>query len=92
MALPRDADNWEAVETLEDFAEYLRLLSDDFEAARGSDETTRWTHDDTGSFLESFSAWVRDSYLQPGAPFAELRPEPTWREFARMLCVTRSYD
>lgn len=92
MALTRDADNWEAVETLEDFTEYLKLLSDHFEAGRASDASSRWAHDDVGSFLDALQAWVRDSYLQPGAPFAELRPEPSWREFARMLCVTRSYE
>ena len=91
MALPRDAENWEAVETLEDLAEYVRLLSEDFEAERAS-EPSRWMHDDVGSFLDSFQAWISDSYLQPGAPFAELRPDPSWREFARMLFVTRSYE
>lgn len=92
MAMPRDADDWEAVETLEDFAAYARLLSEEFEAARASDEPGRWTHDGIGSFFEAFSAWLSDSYLQPGALFAELRPEPSWREFARMLCLTRSYE
>lgn len=92
MAVPRDADNWEAVETLEDFTGYLKLLSDEFEAEHAGDESSCWAHDDVGSFLDAFQAWLRDSYLQPGAPFAELRPEPSWREFARMLCVTRSYE
>jgi hypothetical protein len=92
MALPRDADNWEAVDTLDDFAAYLELLSEEFERSRAGTEVSRWTHADVGAFLESFGAWVRDSYLQRGAPFAELRPEPSWREFARMLCVTRAYE
>ena len=82
MALPSDAEDWEAVETLDDFATYVTLLSEALEA----DATT------TSAFLEAFSAWVSDSYLQPGAPFAELRPDPSWREFARMLRVTSEYE
>jgi hypothetical protein len=82
MALPSDAEDWEAVETLDDFATYVTLLSE----ALLTDATT------TSAFLEAFSAWVSDSYLQPGAPFAELRPDPSWREFARMLRVTSEYE
>jgi len=92
MALPRDADSWEAVETLDDFAEYAKLLSEDFESERAGDESSRWAHDDVGSFLDSLQAWISASYLQPGAPFADLRPEASWREFARMLFVTRSCE
>jgi hypothetical protein len=82
MALPSDAEDWEAVETLDDFATYVTLLSEAVE----TDATT------ISAFLEAFSAWVSDSYLQPGAPFGELRPDPSWREFARMLRVTCEYE
>jgi|GEM_PF-3811943 len=82
MAAPSDAEDWDAVETLDDFATYLVLLSE----AMLTDTTP------ATAFLEAFSAWVSDSYLQPHAPFADLRPEPNWREFARMLAVTRSYE
>ncbi len=84
MAAPRDAEDWESVETLEDLTAYLALLSED--AARQEPAPT------LADFLESFGAWVAESYLHPGAPFADLRPEPTWREIARMLRVTRDYE
>jgi hypothetical protein len=80
VATPSDAEDWEAVETLEDFGAFLKLLSADIHA------------DATAAYLEAFSAWLDESYLGPGALFAEFRPEPTWREFARMLSVARDYE
>ncbi|MGH2900454.1 MAG: hypothetical protein ACRDMZ_17395 [Solirubrobacteraceae bacterium] len=79
--MPSDAEDWDAVETLDDFAAYLALLG----------ETMQAQATPAATFLQSLGEWVGESYLQPLAPFAELRPEPSWREFARMLCVTRDY-
>jgi len=83
MATPRDADDWEAVETLEDFGTFLKLLANACEASAPVP---------TSAYLEAFSVWLDESYLMPGAVFTEFRPEPSWREFARMLAVSRSYE
>jgi hypothetical protein len=82
MPTPSDADDWEAVQTLEDFGAFLKLLSNACDTGAPVP---------TSAYLEAFSAWLDASYLMPGAVFAEFRPEPSWREFARMLTVSRSY-
>jgi hypothetical protein len=64
---PRDADDWKAVETVQDFAAYLEILAVDFDVDRrkiAHDEAEgwthvegRWAHRDSGAFLEAWAAW-----------------------------------
>jgi hypothetical protein len=92
VTTPRDADDWESVESLDDFAAYLKVLSDDFEASQPDPWGERWAYGSVGDFLEAFSASIRDHYLDEGAPSAGNRPEPSWRSFAQLLSTARVYE
>jgi hypothetical protein len=97
--MPRNADDWKAVETFHDFVELLRLLAvdwDEDEANRRyresqglwAGEGESWAHGTPGQWMEATSAWLSN---QEGST-SHQTPEATWRTFAWILSASRGYE
>ncbi|MFD1150421.1 hypothetical protein [Saccharothrix hoggarensis] len=104
MATPRDVDDFDAVETMEDFVDYLGLLAEDFKAeevtaARHESSGAKvpfegqWAHHNLGVFPGQWGAWLHDSILRPGAPTPRSEVDPlTWNKLAHQLFAARLYE
>ena len=104
MVTPHDVDDFDVVETLEDFVEYLHLLVEDFQADEAkaarhhaSGNTIpfegEWAHHNLGMFLGQWGTWLHDAVLQPGALKPRSTVDPlTWGTLARQLFAARLYE
>jgi hypothetical protein len=72
----------ESVQSLEDFAVFVRRLSAEPRALAENPTTDR--------YLEALATWIEDSFLIP-MHRAE-RPEPSWSAFAEMLTAATVYE
>jgi hypothetical protein len=103
MTRPASADDWQAVETFEDFVQFARVLGSDCEEAarqvaadgqggqRYAEEI--WAQGTPGAWMDAMAAWLEARYLGKGpvSPLSELEP-PTWRTFAFILSESRMYE
>jgi len=103
MTRPASADDWQAVETFEDFVQFARVLGSDYEevarqvAADGQGGQRYaeeiWAQGTPGAWMDAMAAWLEARYLGKGpvSPLSELEP-PTWRTFAFILSESRMYE
>jgi hypothetical protein len=103
MTRPASADDWQAVETFEDFVQFARVLgSDSEEVARqvaadgqGGQRYAEeiWAQGTPGAWMDAMAAWLEARYLGKGpvSPLSELEP-PTWRTFAFILSESRMHE
>lgn len=104
MATPKTADDWQSVETREDFLALLELLAAIWDAAEAeritrqeqgqwAGESGEWAHGTPGAWLEAMHAWLTaprpDGHT--AAFEANLEP-PTWKTFAFILSASRFYE
>ncbi len=105
MATPVSADDWQAVETAEDFIRFAEPLAVDY--AEDERETTtrkddggyafaaegRWAQGAPGAWMEALAAWMEARYIgsSGAARRSEIEP-PSWRTFAFILSRSRSYE
>ncbi|RJQ74563.1 hypothetical protein D5S17_22500 [Pseudonocardiaceae bacterium YIM PH 21723] len=104
MATPQSVTDYDAVETLEDFAVYLKLLADDFDqdVARAAEHAAsgtnvpfegEWAYHKLSDFLGQWGHWLHSAVLQPGARWPRETVDPLdWNKLAGQLFAARIYE
>jgi len=98
VSIPRDADDWQAVDTVQDFIEFLRFLAVDWdtdeakrlrreEAGLWSGESETWAQGTPGAWMEATHAWLSNTDA-----IVHGLSEPSWRSFAGILSIGRRYE
>jgi hypothetical protein len=88
MSTPRHVNAWTVVESAEDFASYLLLLSRD--AGQAREKRMPWRNDTIPEFLAAFGEIIRPSHYC--ADFVEVFASPPlndWRDLAALLFSAR---
>ena len=99
VATPRDADDWQAVDTFQDFVELLRLLAVDWDADEAkrlrreeqglwAGEGETWPQGTPGAWMDATHRWLSTT---DNAVVRDLK-EPSWRTFAEILSMGRRYE
>jgi hypothetical protein len=98
VSTPRDADDWQVVDTVQDFIEFLRLLAVDWDADEAkrldrekaglwASEGESWAHGTPGAWMDATHAW-----LETDSPIVRGLSESSWRNFAGILSMGRRYE
>jgi hypothetical protein len=90
------------VQDLRDFAAYLKVMADDFDADQAECERQRqegrrfvegrWSSMYVGDFLEAWAAWLQDGCIREGAPFKGDVDPLTWQSLALQIHVAHMYE
>lgn len=84
MTIPNPTDPTDSIHSREDFVEFVRALSKDFE-----NNPADWENDNIGRYLDALAAWTHDMegyYKNRGeAPPTDVN----WKFIAQLLLVTR---
>ena len=80
---------------MRDFAAYLEVMADDFDADRAERERQlsegkrfvegRWSSMYVGEFLRTWAAWLQDGCIREGAPFKDDVDPLTWQSLALQI-------
>lgn len=104
VVTPKTADDWNMVETREDFIALVELLAVNWNSAEAeradrerqglwTSEWNGWAHGTPGDWLEAMHTWLtarRPPDLVP--EFETVLEGPTWRTFASILSASRCYE
>lgn len=103
MTPPREPPvNAERVHDMRDFAAYLEIMADDFDADRAECERQiregkrfiegRWSSVNIGDFLRAWARWLQDGGIREGAPFGEDIDPLTWQSLALQIHAAHLYE
>jgi hypothetical protein len=90
------------VNSAADFAAFLHLMAEDFDVDQAECASRiqrgekfvegRWSTAEVGDFLRTWSAWLQDGCIRPGAPFGDLVEPPSWRGLALQIHAASNYE
>lgn len=90
------------VHDMRDFAAYLEIMANDFDADRAEFERQlregkqfvegRWSSMYVGDFLRAWAAWLQDGCIRDGAPFKEDVDPLTWQSLALQIHAAHLYE
>lgn len=90
------------VQGLREFAAFLEIMADDFDADRADCDRQRregkrfvegrWSSMYVGDFLRAWAAWLQDGCIREGAPFKEEVDPVTWQSLALQVHAAHLYE